>query len=558
MKILIHSLTLVVAAVIGLAVGFAFRGKRGSPSTVVDSKDAVATTNSIGTTNRAGFSRNAGSVRAPDDSPLATKLERDLSMSSGVTRWLYWLEAIEKAAPSDFPRLARLAQGNPTAVKLLGARWVEIAPRHLFDAIVAAGKEGRGFPVGELTSVLFNEWPKRDPDAVIAALSETNSLARRGMWRAQVADIILGKDVERGLSLASQWNIGHYGLRTTAVAKWAAADPRHAAEFALAHPAGFASKLVMETIGKEWARSDPAGALEFAASRRDALGSLLAEATLNNWAGQDLAAAAKWLGAADATTRNRLSPALVEGWAKFDSAGALAWCEANLTSSSLIYSVAAVSKSAAESDVRGASALVANMKPSPARVEAAGAVAQQWFPYSPGSKAAPPEAIEWMTGLDTESRRRAIEYVYWRWSESDPKSLADFLATTDGASVSSWILSTFARGLARQDPAEALAWAGRLPPDRGLAAGSEAFGEWSRSRPESAMKWLEELLPTDARRRPFFQNAIQSLANGPQTQNPVLFASLNPADRAAAREIIGQLTLPEDRRAQMLDALKAR
>ena len=33
-------------------------------------------------------------------------------MSSGVTRWLYWLEAMEKASASDFPRLFRLAEGN--------------------------------------------------------------------------------------------------------------------------------------------------------------------------------------------------------------------------------------------------------------------------------------------------------------------------------------------------------------------------------------------------------------------------------------------------------------
>src|SRR5439155_22970250 len=124
-------------------------------------------------------------------------------------------------------------------------------------------KEAGSFPVRELTSALFEEWPKRDPDAVIAALSETNSFGRREMWRAQVADVIVGKDVERGLSLLSEWHIDHYGPRMTAVAKWAAADPRHAAEFALAHPAGYASQLVMETIGKEWARSDPARALEF-------------------------------------------------------------------------------------------------------------------------------------------------------------------------------------------------------------------------------------------------------------------------------------------------------
>src|SRR5262245_11548317 len=94
MKILIHSVTIIAAAAVGLAVGFAFRGKTGSVSTVVDTKSAVVAADSISATNRSSFSRKAGVVSAHDDSPLATKLERDLSMSSGVTRWLYWLEAI--------------------------------------------------------------------------------------------------------------------------------------------------------------------------------------------------------------------------------------------------------------------------------------------------------------------------------------------------------------------------------------------------------------------------------------------------------------------------------
>ena len=78
-----------------------------------------------------------------DDSPLATRLEKDLALSSGVTRWLYWLEALEKAAPSDFPRLDRLARGNPAVLRLVAERWAEFAPRHLFDTLVAASKGWR-------------------------------------------------------------------------------------------------------------------------------------------------------------------------------------------------------------------------------------------------------------------------------------------------------------------------------------------------------------------------------------------------------------------------------
>ena len=164
MKILVNSLIIVVAAGIGLAVGFVWRGKSGRSSGPSELRVASASP-ADARTNLFRFTKKFATVRAHVDSPLATQLERDLSMSSGVTRWLYWLEAIEKASSADFPRLARLAQGNATATKLLAARWVEVAPRHLFDTLVAAAKDGRGFPADELATVLFEEWPKRDPDA---------------------------------------------------------------------------------------------------------------------------------------------------------------------------------------------------------------------------------------------------------------------------------------------------------------------------------------------------------------------------------------------------------
>src|SRR5882672_5028885 len=159
MKIFINAAIIVVAAGLGLAVGFVWRGKPGESFNSAGLPVASASP-ADSQTNLFRFTRKFTTVRTHDDSPLATQLERDLSMSSGVTRWLYWLEAIEKAAPSDFPRLARLAQGNATATKLLAARWAEVAPRHLFDTLVAAANDGRGFPASELTTVLFDEWPK--------------------------------------------------------------------------------------------------------------------------------------------------------------------------------------------------------------------------------------------------------------------------------------------------------------------------------------------------------------------------------------------------------------
>jgi hypothetical protein len=341
----------------------------------------------------------------------------------------------------------------------------------------------------------------------------------------------------------------------TAVAKWAAADPRHAAEFALENPAGFASSLTMETIGKQWAKTDPRRALEFASARPGEFGSVLANAALKEWAGRNLNEAAEWLAGADARTRNRLSPAFVETWAKQDATSALTWCASNLGGSSLVQAVGGVLRGAAEKDVAGAAGLVAEMAPSPARAEAAVAVARKWFPEMHSEKPVKPEAIAWLASLDSDAVKRVVNQVQWGWSVSDPGSMAVFLASASSEQIPTSAYSVLARQMARKNPWEALEWASRLPPDGALGAGGDAFSEWRRSQPEAAMQWLNDLPSTDPRRQPFFQNAIRGLAY--ELHAAEQLAAMTATERAAARSVIEGMQLPEDRRARLLEALKS-
>src|SRR5258705_12112323 len=112
MKIIVHSLVIIVGAAIGLVVGFALRDKHPLPT----AKAGTPTTHWRygGPNAKSDMPAKGGTPRSAqvnDDSPLATKLERDLSMSSGVTRWLHWVDALEKAMPTDFPRLFQLTKG---------------------------------------------------------------------------------------------------------------------------------------------------------------------------------------------------------------------------------------------------------------------------------------------------------------------------------------------------------------------------------------------------------------------------------------------------------------
>src|SRR5688572_11952753 len=295
MKLLVNSFIVLVAAGIGLAIGFLLRGTPKAQHQIVLQQSNTAQPIAK---RFAGF-RNQSAPQF-DDSPLATKVERDLSMSTGVTRWLYWLDAIDKAQPADFPRLVRLAQTNSTALRFVTARWVEVAPRHMFDTLMATYKGASDFSgdqlQGTLSNTLFTEWPKRDPDAAIAALNEVEHLGMSRHWRFEVAYAMVEKDPERALKLMSEWStdigFGTSGLK--AVAKWAESDPRHAAEFMLATPqTSHVARGIMEEIGKTWGKLDPAAALDYAASSPNALSRSLGEAALKEWSRRDLNAAAE-------------------------------------------------------------------------------------------------------------------------------------------------------------------------------------------------------------------------------------------------------------------------
>src|SRR4026209_1394546 len=101
MKILVNALVVVIAAALGLSIGFALRGKIQRTHVATQSRAITSVSSAVQATQSAHLCKPRSSARLNDDSPLATKLERDLSMSSGVTRWLYRLEAIEKATLAD-------------------------------------------------------------------------------------------------------------------------------------------------------------------------------------------------------------------------------------------------------------------------------------------------------------------------------------------------------------------------------------------------------------------------------------------------------------------------
>src|SRR5215207_2711559 len=133
MKFWVQLFALSLLGAIGLTIGFLWRGKAANaeqPLSLSEPGRDQAMRPDPSTRLKVQSRRKLARSPIPDDSPLATKLARDLSLASSVTRWLYWLEAIENATLSDFPRLAVLANDNASATRILASRWVQLDLGH--------------------------------------------------------------------------------------------------------------------------------------------------------------------------------------------------------------------------------------------------------------------------------------------------------------------------------------------------------------------------------------------------------------------------------------------
>lgn len=474
---------------------------------------------------------------AKNKTALAAKLEEDLSMSSGVTRWLHWLEALEKSTPRDFGSLWLLAQKNPELKKLLATRWSENYPREFFDFLVANTRAGDYD--WDSVNTLFNAWSKSDLKGFVAALENSPQSPMLGSLRSHAATgAIFDQDPETGLRLMSQWHIENHIPRMEGIPKWASTDPARAAQYALKYPAGSVTRYTMEAIGREWAKTDPIAALKFARASGGQFRSAMANAVLGEWTEQNIQEAAAWLAQTDSTSRDELSAQFVKTWAKHDLTQALDWAENNLSGMALTRAAADAVRGFAEKDIEGAADFVQNMPPSRARTEAAGAVARKWFPesYNPKNPIPAKESIDWLVKLDNDSAQRAVSEVTWSWSENDPYGMGDYLASANNDLMPQWIYNVLARNMTKKDPLKAMDWTGRLPEKPRVEAGQEAFSDWRRAQPAAALDWLTALPKEDPRRAAYFENAIKEWSK--DTTHAEQLTQFTAIDPKAAEKIL--------------------
>jgi hypothetical protein len=539
-----------LGAAVGFAIGWGFRQWNKAPQDRAD-HPAVRSEPSVPMAKTAANrTHNAPEV----GSALVSKLERDLSMAKGVTRWLFWFEALENARPEDFARLAELARSDSAILKMVAARWMEVNPQSMFESAAALLQESSSRELGSsLMNLLLDSWPKTDPEAAIAAVGAARSRLGRN-WEIRVINAIFDKNIERGLKLLHEWSVHDYGPSVKAVRPWVEANPQHAAQFTLQHMAGYGSTLVLEEVGTIWGEMDPHAALAFASNHPGEVGAMLARTAMQSWASKNLNAAAQWLVEAPAAVRNQVSASFVEVWAKQDASGALQWTESNLSGPARQRAVEGVMKGAAKKNVQEAARLVNSMKDPWLKGESAAVVLERWLPEGWGSSAKiQAETYQWLASLEPSVRNRALEKEAWTWTRHDPEGAAQFLLK-HGQGISENVYSITARNFAEKNPAEAVKWAEQFWAEVGPAPQVSAFYTWYSHQPENALRWFDNLPATHPNHTALFQAAVSSLVNAPGT--PQALAQWPEPRRQAARRLVEKMELPPERKALVTSLLK--
>lgn len=478
--------------------------------------------------------------------------------SKGAERWLHLMTWAEKATLDDMPRLIRLAKGNDEALSLLAARWIEMNPRHMFDTLAKAAWSGDYLgDTQELLNKLFEEWPKRDLNAAIAALSETRLPAAEGL-RMSMSNTVMRLDPERALGLLKEWNINNYSPDLRKLEEWARSDPRRAADATIKAGSGYGVLSALTKIGEAWAKKDGKAAMEYAVKLPPWQRAQLGRGALKTWAKEDPKAAAAYLKEASLDIRSEMAGSLVAAWSESDPQAAYDWSKENLKGEAKTRAASDLVRATMGKDPDQAKAIVNGMAPSQERNLAASALVHEWvkedmfnYPKRAETIAKRDEVLAWIGSLpDKEAARHALKEQFFRLLGNGPAEAAgDFLAKhPDIAPDNAW--SHTASNLARVNPGKALDWAQGLPEGPREQAKSSVVGEWLRSQPEAATAWAMNS-PAESRDAALRLVATQA-SYMPDEQATRWFQSIPSSDRASLRAAIQISPITEEKRAFLL------
>src|SRR4029078_3864292 len=111
-----------------------------------------------------------------------------IKSAKGANRWLMLLSCAERASASDMAALGPSVGPDSIAIRMLGARWPQLDPMHMFasiyaDSLLPAGSAGTFPYAAPLGTVLFEEWAKKDLAGAVKVLTDAPDFSARESYR---------------------------------------------------------------------------------------------------------------------------------------------------------------------------------------------------------------------------------------------------------------------------------------------------------------------------------------------------------------------------------------
>lgn len=363
-----------------------------------------------------------------------------------------WLQPFRSADGSISPeRMTEAVQGalresDPVKSMLYFAQLVkELTPENAPAALKAVREGPAGMESMRYMSLLAHAWGEKDGAGAVAAL-----------------DQVRGRE--------SGW------AKSTALAAWAASDPKAALQWMQEHTAKQA-----EQGGNRDGREDGA----------------LTRGLISGLARQDIDGALNYLMTLKEDQRGEYVGVLAEQKLKEGADTASNWALGLADPRMRSNALAVVSRQFLRQDLQTATNWAATIAGQPGAEGAVGQVADQFADRNI------PEAAAWASKLPPgESQNEAFREVFSEWTDSNPLAASQALTQMAPSPARDAAIDSFSRNLARENPQDAMAWAIVITEPRSrLNAQTEIARRWYQTAPNDAQPWIAANLPPDMQAR---------------------------------------------------------
>ncbi len=413
-----------------------------------------------------------------------------LKHHNGTHRWLWLASQAEAASSSEIPRLIRLAEGDWELLKMLGARWSELDPQHMFEYLIEDQETLGSIPrASDLVFQLLRGLDETEFQSMVSMLSNEAAIGDFRSYRWAGVNTIMKRDPELGLRLMNEWGIRSFIPSMESVVEWADGDTLEATRLIGAMMNPDARRSAMKEVAKVWVDRDPEEALNFAKTLGGVPQGELVEEVSKIWAKRDLDAAVAFASAMvdDATLLAHMSAPLVAEWAKIEPEDALLWSQEHLPAPARAQAIGRIVGYVVDEDLQAGIALVDGLRPGGAKNQAVVRILEKWVTQASIDVGA---IGEWLSGLDDQAMlRRAMEKAQWSWLQEQPEAARAFVQSDHGYMAPDGMLRGLADQEVRVDPASALTWARSLKGEQAERAQALVIEQWYRAHPDAAVQW---------------------------------------------------------------------